>query len=171
MKLNCIGVRWSNLLPAVVLPVLFTCLTGCKDVGTENNYIAKPIEEDHSTITDPYARWQAYGLTSYVIEQENSCFCPYGAEMCKVYVRDNKIVDVIKKSDGKSIYAEMPRRYKTVEELFALAGSIHPDSVASLVIQYDARFGYPSVIAVDFSIQMSDEEYAYRSQNIERLLN
>lgn len=147
--------------------------SGCKDAGTDSGggLVTTTITEDHSSIPDPRARWQAYHLTDYVYDQQNSCFCVYGNEVCRVVVRDNKVADVIKKSDGKSlINSPAAQRYKTVDELFDLAGSLHADSVASLVITYDARFGYPSLISVDPNIHIADEEYSYQSGNIERLI-
>ncbi len=150
------------ILAAGVIPA-------CEDSGTEFRYPEGSITEDHSNIADPYLRWQAYGLTSYVIEQQSECFCILGGEKCKVYVRDNMIVDVIKESDGQSVLAQVPQRYKTVEELFALARSLNPDSVASLVIQYDERFGFPTIIAVDRSFQMADEEFAYITDHLAHL--
>ena len=146
-------------------------LSSCRDTGTGVGYRTQPILEDHSNIADPGARWQAYNLTSYVIEQQSSCFCPFGGDVCRVYVRNNKVVDVVKKSDGKSILEQTPQRYKTLDELFTLASSINPDSVASLVIQYDQRFGFPNLISVDYSVQIADDEFSYQSQSLERLLN
>ena len=154
-----------------VIVILCTAfLVTCKDMGTGTQYPTQGISEDHSDIADPYARWQAYHLTSYVIDEQHSCFCAYGGEVCRVCVRDNKVIDVIKKSDGTSIFAQMPQTFKTVDELFALASSINPDSVASVVIQYDARFGFPKLISVNPRLQIADEEYAYYTQNIERLV-
>ena len=159
-----------RLLICVVLSVLLIGLLGCEDAGIGVRYFTEPIKEDHGNITDPRARWQAYNLTSYVIDQQSSCFCPYGGDVCKVYVQDNKVIDVITLSDGQSIFAQAPRRYKTVDELFALVSSINPDSVASLIVQYDTRFGFPAFISVDYSTQIADEEFSYHSQNIQRLL-
>lgn len=146
--------------------------TGCKDVGTiaPPGFVTQPINEDYSSIPDPVERWQAYHLTNYVYDQQNSCFCPYGGEVCRVVVRGNKVVDAIKKSDGQSVPPAALQRYKTVDELFLLVRSLDPDSVASLTIKYDARFGYPSLISVDPNRQIADEEYSYRSENIERLV-
>jgi hypothetical protein len=149
--------------------VVLIFLSACKDTGTDVKYLTGPIVENYSNINNPSARWQAYGLKNYVLEQRRDCFCPPDG-VCQVYVRDNAIVDVIRESDGKSIFAEAPQRYKTVDELFTLANSFNPDSVASLVIQYDARFGYPTLISVDISLQITDEEFSYHTLSIRQIL-
>ncbi|MGD0589702.1 MAG: DUF6174 domain-containing protein [Bacteroidota bacterium] len=144
-------------------------LSACKDAGTDVKYLTGQIVENYSNINNPSARWQAYGLKNYVLEQRRDCFCPPDGA-CQVYVRENAIVDVVRESDGKSIFAEAPQRYKTVDELFTLANSFNSDSVASLMIQYDARFGYPTLISVDISLQIADEELSYRTFSIKQIL-
>lgn len=145
-------------------------LVYCDDHGTEPGYMTEPIAEDHSTIADPYVRWQAYNLTSYAIDQQVTCFCPPFGDTVSVYVRNNVVIDVIRNSDGKSILTEVPYLYKTVEELFRLTVSVHPDSVDSLLIEYDERFGFPSFIYMDVDARAVDDESSYRSQGIRRLL-
>jgi hypothetical protein len=158
-------------IAAIIALGCLSALPGCQDAGTEVRYLTRPVIGDHSNIPDPHERWLAYHLTSYVLEQQVSCFCPHGADVCEVYVRNNQIIDVVRKSDGSSIFAQAGYQYKTAEELFALASSINPDSVASLVIQYDERFGFPKYIAIDFEVYLADEEVAYSTRNVVRLMN
>jgi hypothetical protein len=86
-------------------------------------------------------------------------------------VRNNEIVDVVRKSDGKSVFNQSFQRFRTVEELFDLVGSISPDSVAQFEVQYDGKFGFPKSIYVDTYSDIADEEYAYSSGALERFLN
>lgn len=159
-----------KLLMHIVLPAFFIAITGCKDAGVETIGRTQPITEDHSGIADPRARWEAYHLSSYVLEQQCVGFGPPDG-VCKVYVRNNRIVDVIRESDGISIFAKAAERYRTVDDLFALAASVNPDTVASLVVHYDPRFGLPEYIYLDRNAQIADEEFSYKSQHIEHLLN
>jgi len=161
-RTTCVDVIMGYLLAAN--------LASCGDHGTEPGYTTEPISEDHSAIADPYARWQAYNLTNYAIDQRVMCYCPNAGEIVGVYVRENVVIDVIRSSDGRSILAEVPYLHKTVEELFALTTSVHPDSVDSLVIQYDERFGFPSFIYIDVDARAVDDEGSYLSQGLRRLL-
>ena len=151
--------------------IFIACLSlagsGCKDSGADAS-TSYSITEDHSNIVDPEARWHAYRLSDYVLEQQRSCFCvPDG--LCDIYVKNNVVVDVIRKQDGRSIMPDAAARYKTVEDLFALTRTFNPDSVASMTIEFDRRFGYPKLIAVDISAQMTDEEFAYQTSSVRRL--
>ncbi|MER3524180.1 MAG: hypothetical protein C4326_08970 [Ignavibacteria bacterium] len=130
--------------------------------------MTKPITEDFSNIVDIPTRWAAYNLKDYVIEQEMLCFCVYRG-VCKVVVRNGTVIDVIRQSDGVSIITEAGR-YKSVELLFSFAESVHPDSVAQLIGQYDARFGFPRYGYIDYDAGVADEELGYRTYSIERVV-
>lgn len=159
---------FTEIMIAIFIIFLFPA---CTDVPTGAGYITRPITEDYSGIADPHTRWNAYNIKNYVIEQQISCFCPDALEIYRIFVRNNEIIDVIKKSDGKSVLNQLPHQFKTVDDLFALAGSINPDSVALIEVQYDQRFGFPKYIYVDSSSEIADEELSYTSGGIERLLN
>ena len=98
------------------------------------------------------------------------CFCIYGAEICLVSVSNNKVTDVVKKSDGQSIFREFGFLYKTADQLLDLADSLKSRPAARLDIEYDLRFGFPKYIYVDPSAQMADEEYGYATTSIRKLL-
>jgi hypothetical protein len=151
--------------------VLLTCLVvSCEDLGPVDSQQSESISADYSAIPDPRARWQAYQLKSYVFEQQRMCFCGDRGETCLVYVSNGKATDVVRKSDGGSIFREFGFLYKTANQLFDLADSLKSVSVARLVIEYDERFGFPKYIYVDPSAQMADEEYGYMTTSIRKLL-
>jgi hypothetical protein len=153
-----------------VLHLVFAfTLSGCTDMGTNVPFLTKPIGDDFSNISDPKARWAAYNLTDYVIEQEMSCFCDYQG-VCKVVVRSGTIVDVIRKSDGVSIISGSGQYFKTADQLFLFAESVHPDSVAYFVVEYDPRFGFPRLVYIDYYGWIADEELGYRSTAIEQIV-
>jgi hypothetical protein len=116
-------------------------------------------------------RWKAYNLKNYVIEQRFSCFCADVGEVYKVYVWDDTIVDVMRKSDGKSVIGESLRRFMTVDDLFEMVRSINPDSVAEFIAEYDKRFGFPKFIYIDADSNIADEEYGITTGGLERFLN
>ena len=89
--------RFPILVAALAV---FPLIESCNDMGTSPSW---GIAQDYSYISDPHARWGAYNLKDYVLEQQHACFCPYGGETCRVYVKNNSVVDVVKKSDGQSI--------------------------------------------------------------------
>jgi len=149
---------------------LISLLPACRDLGPASLEDAEAITDDHSGISDPRARWQAYQLRSYVFEQQRSCFCVTGGATCLVYVSNDKVTDVVRKSDGQSLFIEFGSLYKTANQLLDLADSLKQVSVARLVIEYDEKFGFPKYIYVDPSLQIADEEYAFLTSSVRRLL-
>jgi hypothetical protein len=145
-------------------------VVSCSDLGPEQSQQTDSIDADHSTIADPRARWQAYQLRDYVLEQQRMCFCINGGETCLVYVANDKVTDAIRKSDGKSILGEFGSLYRTANQLLDLADSLNAVPVARLVVEYDSKFGFPKYIWVDPNAQIADEEYGYRTTSIRKLL-
>lgn len=155
---------------SVLLLASFPLLFGaCQDLGPALED-AETISADYTGISDPRARWQAYQLKSYVLEQQRACFCMNGGEICRVYISNDKIVDVVRKSDGESIYREFGYLYKTANQLLDLADSLKTMAVARLDITYDTRFGLPNYIYVDPDERVADEEYGYVTSSVKKLL-
>ncbi len=154
---------WAVLLLALSLHAL----PGCSDLGTGVKYLTEPIAENYSSISDPYQRWQAYHLSSYVIEERFDAFSPDAGVVCRVYVRDGTIVEVLKKRDGQPVAGVHP--YKTIEELFALARA-YPDSGFEVAVQYDERFGFPTSLSVNPRAQIYDAGFGYSAGNIMHLV-
>lgn len=153
----------------VLLVLLGLSSVSCVDFGSEVGEPMQMIEENYSYIDDPEARWRAYGLVDYVIEEERGCFCVYGGEYCKVYVKKNQVLDVVVLSNGGHVPEQFQPAYKTVDDLFTFVHSIKPDSVAYFQVEYDSRFGYPKRVAVDYSKFIADEEIAYHIRAIYHL--
>ncbi len=142
----------------------------CRDFGPQSLEESESISGDHSGIADPRARWEAYQLKSYVLEQQRMCFCIDGGESCLVYVSNGRVTDVVRKSNGQSIFRELGSLYKTADQLLDLADSLKTVVVARLVIEYDTKLGLPRYIYVDPSDQMADEEYGYVITSVRKLL-
>jgi len=155
----------------LILILLTFLLNSCTCDPVAPVYLTKSIEEDHSDIADPCSRWKAYNLKNYVIEQRIPSLIQEANEICKVYVWNNEIIDVRKKSDDKSIVGWVRQQYETIDGLFGLIGSINPDSVDAFAVEYDERFGFPNYIYIDFISGIADEELRITTGVLERLLN
>lgn len=104
-----------------------------------------------------------------IVEEQRACFCAYGGDYCKVYVKKNRLTDVIVMSNGERVPKEFQGAFRTVDELFTFVHSINRDSAASSEVEYDSRFGYPKHVAVDYSSHVIDEEIAYNIRSIQHL--
>jgi len=73
---------------------------------------------------------------------------------------------VIDPADGTVLPKDRWGAFKTIDDLFALVKSIDTTAVASLLVSYDARYGYPLRVFVDPSIHIADEEYGYETEMV-----
>ncbi len=145
--------------------LLFAICTACCVISlscTEGD-----VAPDYSSIADPKARWEAYGFTNYTIDQILDCFCPYGGIPIRVVVRNNQVFNVSQAGNGLRLPAAYWGQFRTIDGLFEAVEEVNPDSVSVFTVTYDAKYGYPTVIYVDPSAMIADEEYGYRTSNFE----
>jgi len=125
------------------------------------------LEPDYSSIADPKARWQAYGFTDYTIEQILDCFCAYGGIPIKVVVRNSQVFNIFQAGNGLRLPDAYWGQFRTIDGLFDEVAAVDPDSVSVFTVMYDAKYGFPTVIYVDPSDSLADEEYGFRTSNFE----
>lgn len=56
---------------------------------------------------------------------------------------------------------------KTVEESFDFIVNLINQNVASLEVEYDAIYGFPTIISIDYDVDFVDDEILYRYINFE----
>ncbi|MBV6506484.1 MAG: hypothetical protein ILNGONEN_02061 [Syntrophorhabdaceae bacterium] len=125
--------------------------------------------QDFSSIVDAHARWQAYGLKNYSIEQRRICFCPPPHGFVRLTIQDNKIAAGIDLTTGQPVPLDRLQSYQTVEELFtwiATTQAMHP---ARLVLEYDTHFGYPKKIEFDYGENIANDELWIEVQALQKL--
>lgn len=157
------------------------CLTltfvGCDILGedeTTNQYTTEAVVGDHSDISEPRARWEAYGLENYTIEQTRTCECalPY---TFTVVVRSGEVVDVLYElpEDEKrwpvNDYETVLANAMTIDSLFALIESERP-SAANIDVAYHAKYGYPTEVFIDRDERIADEEIIRSVADLKKLV-
>jgi hypothetical protein len=124
---------------------------------------------DYSHIAGPAARWRAYGLKNYTIEQKRLCFCRFPHEFVRLTVKDNKIVQGIDLTNGQPVPADILQYYQTVDSLFAWIEETKTLNPERFDIEYDSRFGYPKKISFDYSSGVADDELWIETQALKKI--
>jgi hypothetical protein len=132
---------------------------------------ATPDGVDFSAIADAAERWQAYGLKDYVVEQKRLCFCAVPPGFVRLTVRDNRIVGGVDVTTTQPVPPQALQSYQTIDEMFAWLRDVQARNPARLAIDYDARYGYPERIAVDYSVGLADDELSIEQRSLERLVS
>ena len=124
---------------------------------------------DYSDIADPRARWQAYGFKNYSIEQKRICFCPPPHGFVRLTIKDDKIVDGMDLTTGRILSKEQWQYFQTVDELFEWIATTRAMNPARLDVEYNAIFGYPEKIAVDYKERTVDDELWIELQALKKI--
>lgn len=125
--------------------------------------------QDFSSIAEPQARWQAYGMKNYSIEQKRICFCPPPHGFVRLTIQDNKVAAGIDLTAGQPVPLDRLQSYQTIEELFTWIETTKALNPARLEVEYDTHFGYPKKIEFDYGENIADDELWIEVQALRRL--
>jgi hypothetical protein len=126
---------------------------------------------DVSAIAEASERWRAHGLKDYLIEQKRLCFCALPRGFVRLTVRGNKIVAGVDVTTTQPVPPQALQSYQTVDEMFAWLRDVQSRNPARLTIDFDARYGYPERIVLDYSVGLADDELSLEQRSLERLIS
>ena len=112
-------------------------------------------------------KWQAANISHYRFNLFISCFCVFNEDMPLIIeVKDGAVVSM-ELTSGKEIdpqLLELFQRYETIDKLFdgieksfELEGS-EQGAADKVTVEYDATYGFPTKIDIDFIEQAADDE-------------
>ena len=119
-------------------------------------------------------KWQDANITHYRFSINISCFCAFRDQMpLTVEVRDGQIVHMAT-VDG-TLVLDTDQNYEfyaphaTIDLLFAELDAAVNDGADSITVTYDATYGFPTEIGIDYSQEIADEEMYYSISGFEAL--
>lgn len=111
------------------------------------------------------ALWNSKDVNHYEVRQQLSCFCtpnsthPVGFEVKDDMVVTGSLEDL---NDTDKIPAsQLTVTPMTVEDAFALIQDAIDRQADSINVTYNATYGFPTVMNLDYSMMMADEEQYY----------
>ncbi|MEP7135486.1 MAG: DUF6174 domain-containing protein [Chloroflexota bacterium] len=119
-------------------------------------------------------KWNDANITHYRFSLNIGCFCVFRSEMpLTVEVLNGEVVSLTG-ADGKLIDATNANyayysTYATIDRLFT---EIESDSVRKadeVTVTYDATYGFPSTINIDFIKAAADDELSLNASAFEKL--
>ena len=136
-----------------LLVALISLLASC-NYNDEN-------DKDFSSIENPRERWEAYGITDYVINERISCFCG-GVLQWDLVVKNNIKSEVFfDQTISNQTEMEIVENARTINDVFDFIESIEINSVAGFVVEYDTKYGFPTLVSIDYDLNIADDEIAY----------
>ena len=107
--------------------------------------------------------WQSQQIENYVWNERLSCFCG-GVLEWDLFVKD-KLKEKVEFDETNlpqgQTYDDILEEAKTVEDAFEFIETLLSKDIASLIIEYDDQYGFPTEINIDYDFQIADDEIAY----------
>lgn len=153
----------KKIFLSLFLPLIILSCTGDDDLNLASNN----IEE----LKNARELWQSKQIVNYSIKEKEVCFCA-GILEWQLFVKNkekNEVVFVNTTNEPTDeVYSNVFDRAKTVEDAFDLIERILSREVASFEVQYDAEYGFPTLISVDYDENIIDEERTYYFSEFEK---
>ena len=144
----------------IIFIVLALILAACGSV---------PSNEFDQNVT----KWNDANISHYRMQVGVSCFCPFGdINPITVEVKDGQIVSMVGANgaevlDTDPVYASLSQ-YGNVDSLFTWLGQALADA-DKIEVSYDATYGFPNNVAVDYIAEATDDEIWIEVSNFEVL--
>ena len=122
-----------------------------------------PLGPAESELAHAAARWSAAGPASYDFDVQVSCFClatTFGT--VTVSVRNHEVMSVVRADSGTTVDSLDFQSVLTVDRMFATEQGYLDRKPASFRADYDANLGYPTLVSVDPSARVADDEYSFQ---------
>lgn len=135
------------------LGIAVVALAGCDDGPLEppfNLFIAQ-------------ARWQRANIDSYELTVRVFCECLL-IDPVRVTVSGGVIVSRVNVVTGQPVPENVAESFPDVPGLFAIVDKASAEA-HDLEVEYDASYGFPTVISIDWNETHVDDEVVYRVEN------
>jgi hypothetical protein len=113
---------------------------------------------------NPYEQWRSYKLHDYTIEQIRVCYCATGGVKMTVTVRSDTVFSVMRISDSTVVPYPTSKLYFSIDSLFGIIQ--HPKG-DSLVIVYNAQYGFPEKLDINPQEHPVDGGVLYETNNLQ----
>ena len=145
-------------------PAMLACLfaiTACAVLEPE------PGAADRRALSRNRTLWQRVGPQSYRYVYLPRCgeCAPTYQRATWVTVQKGIVVDA-EYVDGTDPVLTGPQVYATVDSLFALVERAYDNHAADVRVTYDATFGYPTEVWIDWRRDMVDEEGGFFASSL-----
>ncbi|KYC38043.1 hypothetical protein WA1_37435 [Scytonema hofmannii PCC 7110] len=111
--------------------------------------------------------WNERNIVNYRYTLSNSCFCiPDARGPVIIEVRNGQTTSITSVETGQPVSnPEFFQQYDTIPKLFNVIQDAIKRRAESVNAQYNAKFGYPTQISIDYSAQIADEEVYLTIEN------
>ncbi|MEZ5538209.1 MAG: DUF6174 domain-containing protein [Thiolinea sp.] len=116
-------------------------------------------------LTDNLQKWQSFTggpdeFVSYTTQQ--SCFCPQDfTRPINITESNGQITSAVYADTNEQVPDNVRDSLQTVDQRFEQLQNAYENGAATINVQYDPQFGYPTSVFIDQSQMIADEEVSY----------
>jgi hypothetical protein len=136
------------------LVAALVALAGCGDGSPTGTHFGL-------TLAAARARWAGAGVDSYQITVRRHCFCGF-VDPVRVTVEDGVIVSRTVVTTGDPVPALLAEYFPDIPGLFTIVEEAAADA-DDFETEFDATYGFPAVISIDWAESYVDDEVVYRT--------
>lgn len=148
----------KKLLFLLMTLILASCTVAGNALGSE-------IEQNQE-------KWQDANISHYRYHLSITCFCVFSQDMpLIVEVQDGKVVSM-EFQNGNPIdpgSRELFEKYATIDRLFTELEADLNGAADEVTAKYDATYGFPTEVTIDFVKDATDDELYLNLSNFEKL--
>jgi len=147
-----------STLKRLTLILILTALTACS---------ATPS----STLAGNRQKWESQNITHYRFNLAISCFCAFSDKMpLTIEIQDGQVVSMVD-NQGQPVtdFKETFDQYNSIEKLFATLDSAENGGADKVTVTYNAEFGYPESVYIDYIEMAADDEIGFTVSEFESL--
>lgn len=145
----------AAVLPKITLMSLALIFAGCfheKD----------SLEEQQNNLDTNLALWNEQNIHTYQFNFRQSCFC--GPDIIRektIFVVDDIITEAFYTDSSEYLTVDELSRLLTIDERFDYIQNRIDEGVDELIVIYNATYGYPEEIHVDYWRNAIDDEVSF----------
>ena len=151
-----------STLKHLTLIVILMALTACSALPGFATPTPLPPTAD-PTLAQNRQKWDGQHITHYRFNLTVGCFCGFRSQMpLTIEVQDGQVIsEVDNTGQPVSQFKEVFEKYNTIEKLFDLANAAQTGDADKVAAEYNAEYGYPQMIYVDYLANAADDEMNY----------
>ncbi len=111
-------------------------------------------------LSEQRSLWEAQSLTDYTYDVRRVCFCPF-REGVRLIVVAGVLTEATDLETQEVLEADELQWYLTIDGLFDLLQDAYAGDAHQVDVDFDATRGYPTLIFIDYSEMIADEELGF----------
>lgn len=117
------------------------------------------LKQAQAQLNQAQAKWRKTQPQHYSFSLQRSCFCPpeYNKPIL-IRVFKGKVQQASLMPEGKPLPVERKAEAYPIEGAFKIIQEAIKRRAASITVNYNKQYGYPTTISIDYSTMIADEE-------------